>query len=31
LVERNAESTASMWIWLADDAALTLPVPLRAL
>jgi hypothetical protein len=31
LVERNTEGTASMWIWLAGAAALTLPVALRAL
>ena len=31
LVERNAQGSASMWIWLAGAAALTLPAALRAL
>jgi hypothetical protein len=31
LVERNPEGTASMWIWLAGVAALSLPAAQRAL
>jgi hypothetical protein len=31
LIERNAEGTASMWIWLAGAAALSLPAAQRAL
>lgn len=31
LVERNPEGTASMWIWLAGAAALTLPAVQRTL
>ena len=31
LVERNAEGTASMWIWLAGTAALSLPAARGAL
>lgn len=31
LAERDAESTASMWIWLAGAAVLTLPAAVRAL
>jgi hypothetical protein len=30
-VDRSAESTVSMWIWLAGAAALSLPVVQRAL
>jgi hypothetical protein len=31
LIERNAEGTVSMWIWLAGAAALSLPAAQRAL